>query len=288
MTRQVTGYARLRSGRKLREPPIPLELPERTLATVAVAWTIPNELVIPVAGGDLGGAAHAAEHASIGLLPLFATCDRWDIGGLSTELPPGHRPADRLRLRRQRGRRRLRRARLRRRRPLAERHQGRHPQLPLRVRLPVLRPVPQVRQRQLPARQARRCRPAEPPARPRPDLTRTPAPTGHPTTCTAPQPARPPARTHPALRHACSRHSPAPRTSAGPTDASRARPGPASPTPFPARHHKVELFISVVTKRAMWPLSLRPEKSFQALRHNPFPSRPATTLLNQSGQVCGV
>ena len=88
VTRQVVEYARLRSGKKIRESPVALELPERTLSTVAVAWTIPNECVVPVAGNDLGGAAHAAEHASIGLLPLFATCDRWDVGGLSTELHP--------------------------------------------------------------------------------------------------------------------------------------------------------------------------------------------------------
>ncbi len=91
VTRQVTGYTRLRSGkkgRKSREPAVPLDLPQRTLSTVAVAWTIPNERVVPVAGDDLGGAAHAAEHAAIGLLPLFATCDRWDVGGLSTELHP--------------------------------------------------------------------------------------------------------------------------------------------------------------------------------------------------------
>jgi DEAD/DEAH box helicase domain-containing protein len=88
VTRQVTEYARLRSGKKLREPAVPLELPQRTLSTVAVAWTIPNERVLPVTGPDLGGAAHAAEHAAIGMLPLFATCDRWDVGGLSTELHP--------------------------------------------------------------------------------------------------------------------------------------------------------------------------------------------------------
>src|ERR1700722_3349146 len=91
VTRQVTGYTRIRSGkrgRKSREPAVPLDLPQRTLSTVAVAWTIPNECVAPLAGGDLGGAAHAAEHAAIGLLPLFATCDRWDVGGLSTDRDP--------------------------------------------------------------------------------------------------------------------------------------------------------------------------------------------------------
>jgi DEAD/DEAH box helicase domain-containing protein len=90
VTRQVVGYTRIRSvkKRRSREPAVPLDLPQRTLSTVAVAWTIPNECVVPLAGSDLGGAAHAAEHAAIGLLPLFATCDRWDVGGLSTELHP--------------------------------------------------------------------------------------------------------------------------------------------------------------------------------------------------------
>jgi DEAD/DEAH box helicase domain-containing protein len=88
VTRQVTGYTRVRSDRKTRGPQIELQLPERTLATAAVLWTIPNARVVPLPGNDLAGAAHAAEHASIGLLPLFATCDRWDIGGVSADLHP--------------------------------------------------------------------------------------------------------------------------------------------------------------------------------------------------------
>jgi DEAD/DEAH box helicase domain-containing protein len=88
VTRQVTDYARLRAGKKAKGPAVALDLPERTLSTVAVAWTIPNDCLVSLPGHDLGGAAHAAEHAAIGLLPLFATCDRWDVGGLSTELHP--------------------------------------------------------------------------------------------------------------------------------------------------------------------------------------------------------
>ncbi|WP_232805799.1 DEAD/DEAH box helicase [Glycomyces xiaoerkulensis] len=63
-----------------------LDLPPQTLRTVAVWWTVEPEAL----GGvkDLPGALHAAEHASIGLLPLVATCDRWDIGGLSTAAHP--------------------------------------------------------------------------------------------------------------------------------------------------------------------------------------------------------
>jgi DEAD/DEAH box helicase domain-containing protein len=64
----------------------PLDLPVRTLRTKSVWWVMPDAQV--AAAGldavDVPGAAHAAEHASIGLLPLFATCDRWDIGGVST------------------------------------------------------------------------------------------------------------------------------------------------------------------------------------------------------------
>jgi len=87
VTHQVVSFLkrRLRSGEVIGEEP--LDLPERTLDTRAVWWTIPADAlgaVLEVA--DLPGSAHAAEHASIGLLPLFATCDRWDIGGVSTAL----------------------------------------------------------------------------------------------------------------------------------------------------------------------------------------------------------
>jgi DEAD/DEAH box helicase domain-containing protein len=88
VTSQVVAYLRRRllTGEVLGEEP--LDLPTRQLTTTAVWWTLDDDAVqaTGVEAGDLPGAAHAAEHASIGLLPLFATCDRWDIGGVSTAL----------------------------------------------------------------------------------------------------------------------------------------------------------------------------------------------------------
>jgi DEAD/DEAH box helicase domain-containing protein len=86
VTRQVVSYQmrRLISGEVLGERA--LTLPPRSLRTRAVWWTLPGEALVALR--DVAGAAHAAEHASIGLLPLYATCDRWDIGGVSTALHP--------------------------------------------------------------------------------------------------------------------------------------------------------------------------------------------------------
>ena len=90
VTRQVVSYSKRSadSGASLGETP--LDLPPRRLVTRAIWWMIAAEQRerLTVAGIDLGGAAHAAEHASIALLPLFATCDRWDIGGVSADPHP--------------------------------------------------------------------------------------------------------------------------------------------------------------------------------------------------------
>ena len=67
-----------------------LDLPERIFETEAVWYPVPSALVALLERKqlDLAGGVHALEHASISLLPLFALCDRNDIGGVSTEYHP--------------------------------------------------------------------------------------------------------------------------------------------------------------------------------------------------------
>jgi DEAD/DEAH box helicase domain-containing protein len=102
VTEQVVAYQRKRVTTneviEIRE----LDLPPQSLTTRAVWYTIPEPLllrILPVGSGGntappddppdvLLGSLHAAEHAGIGILPVFAMCDRWDIGGLSTNLHP--------------------------------------------------------------------------------------------------------------------------------------------------------------------------------------------------------
>ncbi len=90
VTRQVTSYLvrRWPSGQVLAEHL--LDLPAMTLQTVAMWWSIPDEILreAEVEEADVPGAVHALEHASIGILPLLATCDRWDLGGVSTARHP--------------------------------------------------------------------------------------------------------------------------------------------------------------------------------------------------------
>jgi DEAD/DEAH box helicase domain-containing protein len=88
VTNQVVGYVRksVATGEIVGDDD--LALPEVTLETRAIWWTLPAGLIeaAHVVLPDLPGGIHAAEHCAIGLLPLVATCDRWDIGGVSTPL----------------------------------------------------------------------------------------------------------------------------------------------------------------------------------------------------------
>lgn len=69
---------------------VALDLPEQSFPTKALWYLLPDRLAGPQAlPGDVQlGALHASEHTQIAVLPLLAMCDRWDIGGLSTNVHP--------------------------------------------------------------------------------------------------------------------------------------------------------------------------------------------------------
>jgi DEAD/DEAH box helicase domain-containing protein len=90
VTTQVTGYDVLRIGSSKVLERVDLDLPAMELRTVAVWYVVPDG-VLDASGLSprrVPGALHAAEHAAIGMLPLLALCDRWDLGGLSTARHP--------------------------------------------------------------------------------------------------------------------------------------------------------------------------------------------------------
>ncbi len=89
VTEQVVAYQTRRLSDHEVLDLVGLDLPQTSFQTQALWYELPEEVVstgLPMA--ELLGALHAAEHSQIAVLPLLAMCDRWDIGGLSTNLHP--------------------------------------------------------------------------------------------------------------------------------------------------------------------------------------------------------
>jgi DEAD/DEAH box helicase domain-containing protein len=90
VTNTILAYQRRKSSSNALIEIVPLDLPPRKLPTRACWYTIPEEELAAagIAPDQVLGAVHAAEHALIGLLPLFTICDRWDVGGVSMAIHP--------------------------------------------------------------------------------------------------------------------------------------------------------------------------------------------------------
>jgi len=88
VTRRVVGFTRTSIYTGEIVDSVELHLPDQTLETKALWWLVPSGLLERgrIEHRAVAGTLHAAEHAAIGLLPLVATCDRWDVGGVSTPL----------------------------------------------------------------------------------------------------------------------------------------------------------------------------------------------------------
>ncbi len=90
VTGQVVGFLKRHAGTGRVIGSEPLTLPPSHLRTTAMWWRLDHAALAAAGITDpqVPGAAHAAEHAAIGVLPALAPCDRWDIGGLSTDQHP--------------------------------------------------------------------------------------------------------------------------------------------------------------------------------------------------------
>jgi DEAD/DEAH box helicase domain-containing protein len=86
VTEQVIAFQRVSIAEQEAIDIVALELPEQSFVTQALWYVLPQDLSGSLPPDVLLGALHATEHGQIAVLPLIAMCDRWDIGGLSTNV----------------------------------------------------------------------------------------------------------------------------------------------------------------------------------------------------------
>ena len=86
VTDQVTAYQRILTADQEAIDLVDLDLPEQEFRTKGLWYTVPEHMTPGLPLNGLLGALHATEHSQIAVLPLIAMCDRWDIGGLSTNI----------------------------------------------------------------------------------------------------------------------------------------------------------------------------------------------------------
>jgi DEAD/DEAH box helicase domain-containing protein len=86
VTEQVIAFQRVSVADQEPIDIVALELPEQNFVTQALWYVLPDRLSRALPTEALLGSLHATEHSQIAVLPLIAMCDRWDIGGLSTNV----------------------------------------------------------------------------------------------------------------------------------------------------------------------------------------------------------
>ena len=86
VTEQVIAFQRVSVSDQEPIDIVALELPEQNFVTQALWYVLPDRLAGALPTEVLLGSLHATEHSQIAVLPLIAMCDRWDIGGLSTNV----------------------------------------------------------------------------------------------------------------------------------------------------------------------------------------------------------